>query len=59
MTNVLDCKILVGEFELQTHYYISLSLSDLYHWEMYESSDPTRNGLNSTPTVLLLGLLRR
>ena len=46
VANVLDCDIVVSEFELQSCYYV-------HFWESYEPLIPTNYGLNITTTVLL------
>ena len=49
VVKVMDCGIVVIEFELQSRY----SLSDKYPWERYEPPYPPSYRLNSTTTVLL------
>ena len=53
MVKVLDCGIVVNEFELQLHYYINFWTDTLGKGN--EPSYPSIYGLDSTTTVLLEG----
>ena len=56
MVNVLDCDIVVSEFELQLRYCVSFRTDTLR-----KGSNPFIStfiyGLNSTTTVILLGMV--
>ena len=54
MVKVLDCGIVVSEFELPSRFRL---LSDKYSWERYEPLYPPSYGLNSTTIVLLEGCI--
>ena len=53
MANVLDCDIVVSEFELQSRYNIHFHTNTF--WKGMTPSYSPRYGLNSTTTVLLQG----
>ena len=55
MVKVMDCGIVVSEFELQSSYYIHFGQIPLGN----EPSYPSSYELNSIPTVLLEGWLWR
>ena len=51
MVKVLDSRVVVREFELQSLYYVHFPPNA--YWERYEPLYPPIYGLNSSPTVLL------
>ena len=51
MVIALDCRIIVSEFNLQSHYYVHFQKNTL--GKRYEPLYPPRYGLNSTTTILL------
>ena len=52
VANVLDCSMVVSEFELQSCYYVHFRTNTL--GEKYETLYPLRYGFNSITAVLLL-----
>ena len=55
MVKVMDCGIVVSEFELQSRYYVHFRTNTL--GEKYQPPYLPSYGLNSTTTVLLEGWL--
>ena len=51
MVKVMECEIVVSEFELQSRYYVHFQANTL--GKCMNPPYPPSYGLNSTPTVLL------
>ena len=55
VANMLDCDIVVSEYENQFHYYVPFL--DYYIWGKYETPYTLSSEFHRTITILLLGWL--